>query len=102
MAAPESWAKAIVKLGVGSSIALYAVWVLSHLLTGDVKATRAVVESTRLVVDQHVRTTERLLATQTVLINLTLQQCSNAAATRAERDACFAALVAPPPTVPPH
>jgi hypothetical protein len=88
----ESWPKFLAKAGMGG-IAIFLVYQLSVTISGHVSDTHALMLA-------HVRDVQAQTAASDLvmrqLVNVTVQQCVNAASDRAERDACFLAVLQAP------
>lgn len=84
----ESWKPFLEKAGL-AGIALFLV----YILTTDLRIDVADIKSGMAL---HVSSTEKTEETLKSLVNVTVQQCVNAAATGPKRDACFTAITFAP------
>jgi phosphomevalonate kinase len=82
-----SWAKFMARMGM-SGIAIFLIYQLTMGMQANVATTANLVQQHAEESKRNEDDFDRLLRT---LLNVTVQQCVNAASTEAKRDACFQA-----------
>lgn len=88
----ESWVKFLAKLGMGG-IAAFLVYQMSVGVQQNVATTAVLMEAHVASAVKQEEQFDKLLRT---LLNVTVQQCVNAANSETKRDACFQAIEQPP------
>lgn len=88
----ESWMKFLAKMGMGG-IAVFLVYQMSVKVEQNVTETNQAIKTHVAASIEQEHVSDRIMRT---LLNVTVQQCVNAALTIPKRDACFEALTSAP------
>lgn len=87
----DSWMPVLTKTGL-AGIAVFLVWALQGAIRSDVTEIKTDLKAHMLASDERDKTSNERDAVLKSILNITVQQCVNSAATQGKRDACFVAV----------